>query len=189
MEPRDGAALLEILAGFDPRAADEASDVDRIRQLASESDPWPRSLPLHATGSAVVLHPPTGRVLLRWHARQQAWLQVGGHADAGESDPYTVALREAQEETGLRDLRAWPDPARPRLVQVAVVPVAASKSEPAHQHADFRFALMTSTPESATPESPSADLRWLQLSEALLTVAEENLRVCLRRIAEMLEAH
>jgi 8-oxo-dGTP pyrophosphatase MutT (NUDIX family) len=178
--------LTEVLDAFTPRSADEASDVERIRQLASQGDPWPRSLPLHATGSAVIVHPSTRRVLLRWHARMHAWLQVGGHGDAGETDPYVVALREAEEETGLHDLTPWPDPAQATLVQVAIVPVPASKREPAHQHADFRYGLATASPEATTPESPSARLIWLELDEAISTVAEDNLRVCLMRIAEVL---
>jgi 8-oxo-dGTP pyrophosphatase MutT (NUDIX family) len=178
--------LLEVLDAFRPLSAEEARDVERIRQLASQGDPWLRSLPLHTTGSAVVVHPPTRRVLLRWHERMQAWLQVGGHGDAGESDPFAVALREAAEETGLGDLMPWPDPAQPTLVQVVVVPVPASKREPAHQHADLRYGLATSMPDTATPESPSARLQWLDLDEALKTVAEDNLRVCLRRMAKML---
>jgi 8-oxo-dGTP pyrophosphatase MutT (NUDIX family) len=178
--------LTEILDAFQPRSSEEASDVERIRQLTSQGDPWLRSLPLHVTGSAVIVHPPTRRVLLRWHQRMQAWLQVGGHGDPGESDPYVVALREAEEETGLYDLAAWPDPTQPTLVQVAIVPVPASKREPAHEHADFRFGLATAQPNSATPESPSALLRWLDLDEAVATVAEDNLRICLLRIAEVI---
>ena len=178
--------LTEILDKFQPRSPEEANDVARIRQLAAQGDPWPRSLPLHVTGSAVIVHPPTRRVLLRWHQRMQAWLQVGGHGDAGEIDPYAVALREAEEETGLRDLIPWPGSGKPTLVQVAIVPVPASKREPAHEHADFRYGLATASPDTATPESPSARLRWLDLDEALATVAEDNLRVCLSRIAEVL---
>ena len=54
--------------------------------------------------------------------------------------------------------------------------------EPAHEHADFRYGLATAQPAAATPESPSACLRWLDLDEALAIVAEDNLRVCLLRI-------
>jgi 8-oxo-dGTP pyrophosphatase MutT (NUDIX family) len=178
--------LTEILDAFEPRSPEEANDVERIRQLMAQGDPWPRSLPLHVTGSAVVVHPPTRRVLLRWHQRMQAWLQVGGHGDPGESDPYEVAVREAEEETGLPDLQPWPDPAQPKLVQVAIVPVPARKREPAHEHADFRYGLATAQPDAATPESPSALLRWLDLDEALATVREDNLRICLQRLAEVI---
>ncbi|HEY0583691.1 MAG TPA: NUDIX domain-containing protein [Chloroflexota bacterium] len=156
-----------------------------IRALAEGTDPWPRSLPLHATGSAIIVDPVQRRVLLRWHQRQQAWLQVGGHGDPGEDDPYAVALREGVEETGLTDLRPWPDVERPTVIQVAIVPVPAGKGEPAHEHADIRYALATSSPETITPESAHALLEWLTVDEALLRAADENLRVGLRRIANL----
>lgn len=95
------------------------------------------------TVTSVILHPPSGRVLLRWHPRQQAWLLVGGHADPGESDPVTIALREGREETGLPDLTPL---AGSGVVHLTVVPVRASESEPAHEHADLRFVLTTEQP-------------------------------------------
>src|SRR3981081_2815770 len=100
--------LLAVLDTYQPRSAEEAADVERIRQVASRGEAWARSTPLHATGSAVIVHPETRRVLLRWHERSHAGRRVGGHADPGETDPFLVALREAQEETGLRDLVPWP---------------------------------------------------------------------------------
>ncbi len=162
----------------------EAGDLDRIRALlAGGTDPWDRSTALHLTGSALIVHPPTRRVLLRWHARQQAWLQVGGHGDPGETDPLAVALREAREETGLADLAPLPDAG---LLQVAVVPVAPGKGEPAHEHADLRFVLTTGTPEEVRPENPTARLRWVPVDDAYAEVARENLRESLARVAKLI---
>src|SRR5215469_4276542 len=111
----------EVLARYRPEGEAEVRDVSRVNELVkAAADPWLRSLPLHLTASALVVHPGSGRVLLRWHRRQQAWLQVGGHGDPGESDPLAIALREAGEETGLTDLTPWPDG---QLRHVAVVPV------------------------------------------------------------------
>jgi 8-oxo-dGTP pyrophosphatase MutT (NUDIX family) len=125
--------------------------------------------------------------LLRWHERQQAWLQVGGHADPDESDPFAIALREAREETGLTDLVAWPDPISPRVMQVVIVPVPAGKGEPAHQHGDIRYVLATSNPDAVASESESARLAWLDFEAAFERVAEDNLRVCLERVAALLQ--
>jgi 8-oxo-dGTP pyrophosphatase MutT (NUDIX family) len=177
---RDNQPVNALLDGYLARTAEEARDVERIRALI---DPWPRSLPLHVTGSAVVVHPPTRRVLLRWHERMQGWLQVGGHADPGESNPLEVALREAEEETGLHDLAPWPDA---RIVHVAVVPVPAGKGEPAHEHADVRYALATMSPDAVQPETESARLKWLPIEEALDAVGQDNLRICLQRIAALI---
>ena len=171
--------VAELLAPFHPRDAAEAADLDRCRALARDAaDPWLRSLPLHFTASALVVHPPSARVLLRWHERQQAWLQVGGHGDPGETDPVGIALREGREETGLADLAPWPDA---DLLQVTIVDVPARGEEPDHQHADLRFLLATAEPDTARPESPGAPLRWLTVPEARALTAEGNVLDLLAR--------
>lgn len=176
--------VADLLSDYQPQGAAETTDLPRIRAVArTAADPWSRSIPLHLTGSAVIVHPATGRVLLRWHERQQAWLQVGGHGDPGESDPLEVALREAREETGLTDLAPWPGPA---LIHAAIVSVPAREDEAAHEHADLRYLLATSDPEAARPERETAPLRWLGLAEARAVTAEDNLRETLDRVARLM---
>ena len=179
-----GRPVLDLLDRFQPRGEAEAADVRRTREMAaSTADPWLRSNPLHVTASAVIVHPDSGRVLLRWHQRQQAWLQVGGHGDPGESDPLAIALREAREESGLADLEPWPDA---ELRQVAIVSVPANSKEPAHEHADVRFIFATRDPDAARAESPGAPLRWLPAREAVDATSEANLRDMLSRVERLL---
>ncbi|MFZ0002167.1 MAG: NUDIX domain-containing protein [Trebonia sp.] len=174
------------LAGYQAAGETEAADVARMWALAAaEPDPWSRSLPLHFTASALVLHPDSGRVLLRWHQRLRMWLQAGGHADPGESDPLAIALREAAEETGLPDLVPWPDGA---IKHVVVCHVPSGKGEPAHEHADLRYFMATGDPDAARPENPGAPLRWLTLAEARDLVGTNNLRHTLDRAAALLAA-
>ena len=178
--------VVELLSDYRAHGDTEVADTARIRDLVKTApDPWLRTIPLHVTASALIVHPPSQRVLLRWHERQQAWLQVGGHGDPGETDPIDIALREGHEETGLADLVPWPDAA---LVHVAVVPVPAKGAEPAHEHADLRFVLATSDPAAARPERESAPLRWLTMDEARTVTAEDNLRETLDRVARRLPA-
>ena len=177
--------LRAALERIEPRSPTEADDLAATRRAVDAGDPWSRTTPLHVTCSALVLHPPTRRVLLRWHPRQQAWLQVGGHADPGEVDPFAVACREAVEETGLTDLVAWPGDS-PTLVHLALVPVPAAGTDPAHEHADLRYVLATARPDDAVAESADAPLQWLELAEAQTLTAEDNLRETLARIAALL---
>src|ERR1700753_3188702 len=154
---RPARPVLDLLGRFQPRDEAEAADVARVRELAEHTeDPWARANPLHITASALIVHPATGRVLLRWHQRQQAWLQVGGHGDPGESDPLGIALREAREESALTDPHPWPEARRSAggwgRGRVAAGP--ASSRDPAPQHADLRFILATGAPDAARPETP-----------------------------------
>jgi 8-oxo-dGTP pyrophosphatase MutT (NUDIX family) len=171
-----------VPASYRPVDATEVADVARLRSAMKAGDVYARTTPMHVTGSAIVVHLPTRRVLLRWHPRMQLWMQVGGHFDAGERDPLAVALREAQEETGLGDLRSL----TPGPVQVVIVPVPAFGDEPAHEHADVRYVLTTGTPEAIVAESDAARLRWLALDEARGEIHEDNLRELLDRAARIL---
>jgi hypothetical protein len=57
----------------------------------------------HLTGSALVIDAERERTLVLMHAKLGKWLQPGGHAD-GEGHLATVALDEAEEETGIEGL-------------------------------------------------------------------------------------
>jgi 8-oxo-dGTP pyrophosphatase MutT (NUDIX family) len=178
--------LSGLLTGYRAAGESETADLERmIRLAATEPDPWSRALlPLHFTASALVVHPPTARVLLRWHARHERWLQVGGHGDPGESDPLAIALREAAEETGLTDLAPWPDAS---LRHAVICDVRPSATEPAHQHGDLRFVFATREPQAVAPENDFSPLRWLTLDEARELADGNNLSQTVFRVAALLD--
>lgn len=176
--------LSGLLTGYQAAGETEAADLKRMTRLAATApDPWLRTLPLHFTASALVVHRETRRVLLRWHAKHGLWLQVGGHGDPGETDPLEIALREAAEETGLADLVPWPDAA---LRHAVVCDVRASATEPYHEHADLRYILATGDPDAITPEDEHSPLRWLTVGEARALVGGNNLRHTLDRAEALL---
>ena len=178
--------LMHLLSTYRPASDSEETEIAQMVQLvsgAAAEQGWSQERPVHFTASALVVHPPTRRVLLRWHARQRSWLQIGGHGEPGEHDPVQIALREGREETGLTDLRPWPDAA---MVHAVIVPVAPKGDSPAHRHADLRFVLATDEPDAAVPEHADAPLRWLSLRQATDLTAERNLRETLARLEGIL---
>ena len=53
----------------------------------------------HFTATGFVVH--EGATLLHWHSKVKMWLPPGGHIEPNE-DPVQAALREIEEETGVK---------------------------------------------------------------------------------------
>jgi 8-oxo-dGTP pyrophosphatase MutT (NUDIX family) len=158
--------LLDRLRGHRPEDAAETEDLATILDfVAAHPHPFDRGIPhAHLTASAFVLTPDGGRVLLLRHRKLGRWLQPGGHAEAGETRGEDVALREAEEETGMRELRLHPEAPRPLDVDVHEIP--ARGSEAAHLHLDLRYLV---TAPAGTPLVRAAEesdaLRWFGWEE------------------------
>ena len=101
-------------------------------------------------------------------------MQVGGHAEPGERDPWLVACREAREETGLEDLRGLTPALERQPVHIVIVPVPAHGDDQAHEHADIRYALRTTEPDLAMAESADAGVRWLDIFDAEVTLRKKT---------------
>jgi 8-oxo-dGTP pyrophosphatase MutT (NUDIX family) len=117
----------------------------------------------------------------------QDWIQVGGHGEQGENEPFNIALREATEETSLIDLRPIPSGPPFTPIQAIVLPVPAKQAEPAHEHGDLRYVLETAAPELARPETRKAQLKWIPIESAAQDAREQSLRIALDRVAVLLD--
>ena len=165
--------LRRAVTDFDAATAREVrSRAQFLAELDRLSDPFDRNAdPVHVTGSAIVVGP-RGTVLHR-HKRIGGWLQPGGHVDPGET-PAQAALRETNEETGLRVRH--PD-GGPRLVHLDVHPAGP------HVHLDLRYLLHSEDAEPAPPPGESQQVRWFSLDDAI-AIADAALVDGLRRVAD-----
>ncbi len=128
----------------------------------------------HFTGSAWLVSADGTRVLLTHHRKLDRWLQLGGHAD-GEMDLAQVALREAGEESGLRDLRV-----EPTIFDLDRHRIPARASEPEHWHYDVRHVVRADADERFVISHESHALAW----RPVLEVANDaTLDASLRRMA------
>jgi 8-oxo-dGTP pyrophosphatase MutT (NUDIX family) len=172
-------SLLDLLHGYELRHPAERACVRRIRELVrNHSDCFERScLPGHVTASSWIVSSDRERFLLTHHRKLDRWLQLGGHAD-GEPDVFSVALREAREESGMQGFDWLGDAAphaRPVPIDVDVHPIPARPGEPAHEHHDIRF-LLVAHPEQELRISPeSKALRWFAWDRLEDHLEEESL--------------
>ena len=123
----------------------------------------------HITGSAWIVSPDRQQTLLIHHRKLDRWLQPGGHAD-GDPDVAAVALREAQEETGLSSLRlitpvGSPEKigASPPIFDVDIHTIPAHNEVPEHLHYDIRFLLEADPHEPLSTSAEVNSIRWFLL--------------------------
>ena len=175
--------LLAELHRYDASDASEERHRAAMVALLAEPDAFSRAhfQPGHFTASCYVVDG-AGRLLLHHHRRLDRWLQMGGHVE-GEEWPELTALREGEEESGLRDLML----ATAGIFDLDIHGIPAAKAEPDHDHYDVRYLARTASPDAITIDrAESNDLAWVTLDRAAeLMPGSESQRV-LRKIERLL---
>lgn len=158
------------------------------RFLQASPTPFERALPPlpegigrgHFTGSALVVGPGP-RVALLHHRKLGKWLQFGGHAD-GDPLLARVALKEAEEESGLRRLSyfdyesALGCPFHPVPFDLDIHEIPARAAEPAHLHYDVRFLLWCDPDASELRANhESVEVGWFDLPAARRLTQEPSM--------------
>jgi 8-oxo-dGTP pyrophosphatase MutT (NUDIX family) len=170
------APLLDLLDRY-LAATPAAKPVVRLFQefANAHTDCFERScVPGHVTGSSWLVDATGRRVLLTHHRKLDKWLQLGGHAD-GDGDVARVALREAEEESGLRDLIV-----EPAIFDLDRHLIPARGTEPAHWHYDVRFVVRTTGSEGFTISDESHALAWRAIADI---AADSSVDDSVRRMA------
>lgn len=166
---------LEQIKAYKPYNEQEAADQKLILQCAKAfPDLLTRDNKVaHITGSSFILNPARDKALMIYHNIYKAWSWTGGHAD-GDTDMLEVAIKEAKEETGLRNIRII----TPELIALDAIPVVAhiKKGEfvSAHLHLSLAYLLEADEEEalSIKPDENSG-VRWLTFNEIMAYSASE----------------
>jgi 8-oxo-dGTP pyrophosphatase MutT (NUDIX family) len=155
---------------------DEAGVVALFRELASTDDAAASRARRagHLTGSAWLVSADGERVLLTHHRKLDRWLQLGGHAD-GDGDLARVALREAEEESGLLDLEV-----ETIVFDLDRHRIPARGDEPEHWHYDVRFVVRARGSEAYVVGAESHALAWRRIADI---AHDEAADASLRRMA------
>lgn len=168
---RGRAELKAALERYEQRYPSEQPIVRRmVAFLEREHACFERStLEGHYTGSAWIVHPTDGRVLLTHHRKLNKWLQLGGHAD-GLVNLLEVAMNEAIEESGIREFEVID--AEIFDIDIHVIPARAA--DPEHLHYDVRYLLRAATHEYVVSDE-SHDLAWIDIGLLDTLTTEESM--------------
>lgn len=138
----------------------------------------------HFTASAWICDREHKRVLLVYHRIFDSWAWTGGHAD-GDPDLLRVALREAEEETGLREFQLLNtdvlsgDEKPP--ISLEILKVKAHRRRglfvPAHLHYNLTWLLEA---DATTPlrikEDENSGVAWFLLDEVCAHCSEPQMQ-------------
>jgi 8-oxo-dGTP pyrophosphatase MutT (NUDIX family) len=174
----DRNGLVRLLDRYENRHPDEFETIGRIRRLLADRErAFHRDCfdPGHITSSAWIVSHQSGAVLLTHHRKLERWLQLGGHAD-GQTDVFVSALREAEEESGLRGFESVPVASGPEILDVDVHEIPARADEPSHEHHDIRFLLRVSDDQPIERQvAESKEVRWFPAEGITTRFDEESL--------------
>ncbi|MHC5109185.1 MAG: NUDIX hydrolase [Planctomycetota bacterium] len=163
--------LLQQLRAYQPGDQAQESARDRmIDFISSYSDCFDRSLAIgHITASSLLLDYTGTRCLLTHHRKLGKWLQPGGHAD-GDTDVLRVAMREAEEESGLNGIA----PVSPSIFDVDIHMIPDHDGIPSHLHYDVRFLLRTTDRSPLVVSEESFALAWVDSTDWHEFVTDES---------------
>lgn len=154
-------SLIQLLNSYQTGFKEEELFISPFLELLKSNRCYFRDhLPGHVTGSAWIINKAKTHTLLVHHVKLGRWLQPGGHAD-GDENVLRVSLKEATEETGLKNLTLL----APSIFDVDIHPIPTRKDFPEHLHYDIRFAWVSSLESTLQVSNESHDVKWVALEE------------------------
>lgn len=102
--PQDWKKEVELYIPKDAREESEKREILTLMEREGDRLLLRECSYAHMTASSVIVNRERTKMLMAFHKIYQSWAWTGGHAD-GDGDFEAVARREAQEETGIQNLK------------------------------------------------------------------------------------
>lgn len=130
----------------------------------------------HMTASAWIVNKERTKVLMAYHNIYNSWSWLGGHAD-GETDLLKVALREAREESGLRNVRPVSEDIYSLESLTVDGHIKKGKYVSSHLHLNVTYLLEADEEDSLSVKpDENSGVAWFGLEEAVEASTEEWFR-------------
>lgn len=183
--------LREQIKNYVPYNEQEENDKEIMLQaIDAFNDVLTRENKLcHFTASNWIVNKERTKVLMIYHNIYQSWAWTGGHAD-GESNLLQVALKEAEEETGLTNLKVLEE----GIYGIQILPVDShikrGKLVPSHLHLDCCFLLEADENEKLKIKiDENSGVKWIDIDKAVEITKEERMKPIYQKLNEKMLFH
>lgn len=162
--------LYQLLMSYQASEEEQAYKERILAFLTTYENAFERFLDIgHITASAWLINKNNTHALLMHHRKLNIWVQVGGHCD-GDTDALSVAIKEAQEESGIMNIK----PVSSEIFDIDVHLIPENKKEKAHYHYDIRFLLQVMSDENFIANEESHALVWIDKNRDTLPTQERS---------------
>lgn len=166
---RNEMNLKEQIENYVPYNEQEKNDKEMmIEYMNTFSDVLTRENKMcHFTASNWIVNKEKSKVLMIYHNIYKSWAWTGGHAD-GDSNLLHVALKEAQEETGLKNLKVISNGIFGIQILTVDSHIKREKFIPSHLHLDCCFLLQANENETLkVKEDENSAVEWIDIDKAI----------------------
>ena len=171
------AHYMEELQSYVPTCAQEAADKEN---MLAYLETFPHNILTrdnafaHTTASSMILNETGDKVLMIYHNIYRSWAWTGGHSD-GETDPLATALREAKEETGIKDLKVLGG-----LASIDILPVIGHVKRgtyvSSHVHLNYSYLFEADQGQSLRiKEDENSQVGWIAVTDLEQMVSEPDM--------------
>ena len=171
-------ARLEKIENYLPYNIEEQKDKELIlKYMDIFDDVLTRKNEIgHFTSSCWIVNKEKTKVLMVYHNIYDSWSWVGGHAD-GDDDLLHVSLKEASEETGLKNVI----PLSKDIFSLEVLGVDGHMKKggyiSTHIHLNITYLLCANENDiTHIKEDENSDVKWFELEEAIKASSEPHMK-------------
>lgn len=177
---------LEIIKTYQPINEQETKDLQLMKQFVDAHDDalLRTNLIGHVTASVIILNEEKTKILMGYHNIYQSWGWFGGHND-GDPDCLKVALKEAEEETGLSHFKHVCD--APIGIDVILVHnhIKHGAYVPDHLHLNVTYGLLAKEADAINHnDAEHSGIAWFDLKTYEGHVKEERMKPVYKKLID-----
>lgn len=170
--------LFDIIERYTPQCEQEEADKEIMLSFIKEHENclFRENKIGHFSASSWIINEDKTKVLMIYHNIYKNWGWTGGHAD-GEEDLFSVALREAKEETGVRNIISL----KPEPLSLESLCVNSHYKKgvfvPSHLHFNVTYLFQADEKEELRIKADeNSGVKWFNLDQAPHITSEECMK-------------